>query len=95
MDNNYHIPQYLDEPERFFFFTTDEAILVLLLVGLGILTGYFMGGFLLSLLLLWLYKKYIGKEGKSYLLYLKYWFLPSSFSHLKYTPASHKRHYLS
>lgn len=93
MDKSYYIPQYLDEPERFFFFTTDEAIIVMILVSLGILTGYFMLGFVLAMCAFWLHKKYVGQEGKSYLMCLRYWYLPHCFSQLKYAPPSFRCHY--
>lgn len=92
-DDLYHIPQYLDEPERFFFLTSEEAAVVIAPVTLGIMFGHFMVGLVLAMVALYLYKKFVGRDGRSYLMYFKYWYLPASFSNLAYTPPSYKRFY--
>lgn len=87
------IPQYLDEPERFLFFTMDEALVLFAPVGFGIFANHFMLGLVLGIAGLFGYRKLKGTHGKSVMHFAKYWYFPASMSSLRCTPPSFIRFY--
>lgn len=91
MSRDTYIPQYLDEPERFFVFTPDELVAVALplaictvvlnfAIGLGIAVVAFIG-----------LRKLKQGGGLHRLLWLLYWHIPTDVLRLKGSPASHLR----
>ena len=90
-DSFYIIPQYLDEPERFFIFTTEEALALITPMSLGIMLGFFVIGMVLGLFALLAYKRFVGQEGKGLLLAAKYWYFPHQMSAMSFATPSYKR----
>ena len=91
MSKDDYIPQYLDEPERYIFFTPDEAIAAIVpLACLSALTNFAIGlvaAFVAVLVL----RKF--KEGGPLhrLLWRAYWILPPGVLKTRATPPSHLR----
>ena len=91
MTKDQYIPQYLDEPERYLFFTPDEAIAAVFpLVIVGVLSSY-PYGLACAIAALLTLRKF--KEGGplSRLLWRAYWILPEGVIKLKATPPSYLR----
>jgi conjugal transfer pilus assembly protein TraL len=89
----YMIPKHLDEPERWMFWTVDEALVMLGPTIGGMLSGYLLvgagvgiGGFL--------FLRRVKGNGQANLgLYALYWFFPNVFR-FKATPPSSVRRYV-
>ena len=87
------IPRRLDEPERWMFWTVDEALVMLAPLVTGMMTGYLpigavvgIGGFL--------FLRRIKGNGQANLgLYAIYWFFPNVFR-FRATPPSVIRRYV-
>jgi len=91
MSKDDYIPQYLDEPERYIFFTPDEAAAAIVpLACLSALTNFAVGlaGAAAAVLMLRRFK-----EGGPLhrLLWRAYWILPSGVLKTRATPPSHLR----
>ena len=86
-----YIPQYLDVPERYIFFTADEALVVVL--PLVLLTSFsnFPIGLLGAGMALFLLRKVKQGGPLSRLLWRAYWLLPEGLLRLRATPPSHLR----
>ena len=93
-DNQFYIPKYLDEPEKFLFWNIDETMIL----GIPFITGVFFSsvdtGFLLGVAFLTLYKKVKGRGGKGFFKGWLYWNFPAQFSQLKSTPPSYIKEYV-
>lgn len=88
---NTRIPQHLDEPERYFIFTPDELIAVVVpLLVLTIVTN-FLVGVLVGASAFWVLRRLKRGGGLNHLLWAAYWLLPSSTFGLKQTPPSDER----
>ena len=88
---NTNIPQYLDEPERYFIFTIDELIVVVVpLLVLTVLTNFLVGlmaGFAGFGLL-----RKIKKGGSlNRLIWKLYWLMPTEVFSIKALPRSDAR----
>lgn len=91
----YRIPKYLDAPERYLFWTVDEAIVLISPIAVGILAGYFMVGLLVGPLALVALKKLKGTQGEQVLLNAFYWYLQTPLGpQFKVTPPSAIREYV-
>ncbi len=90
----YYIPRYLDEPERWLFWTIDEACILVIPVIIGISLSYFILGIILSLTsyISWIKLKRAGHI--STIRFALYWFYPDIIMRLKATPSSHLRFYI-
>jgi conjugal transfer pilus assembly protein TraL len=91
MSRDTYIPQYLDEPERFFIFTPDELVIVVVPLLLGTVLANFVVGLVIGLALFFALRKLKQGGGLHRLLWVGYWFLPTDVLRLKATPASHLR----
>lgn len=85
------IPQYLDEPERYFVFTPDELVVVV--VPLGILTVFanFLIGLIVAFGAFWLFRRLKKGGSLTRLLWLMFWLLPFEVLGLKKTPPAQHR----
>lgn len=88
------IPRRLDDPERWLFWTVDEAAALLGPALLGLAANAFVTG-LVAGIGGWLLLRRIKRgAGGNVVHYALYWFLPDFALRLKSTPASHVRRYL-
>ena len=90
-DTSFAIPRRLNAPPRMFWWDLDVALLVLGAALAGMVTGFFLSGCALGVLLAAAYGR--AKSGKhpAFALHLLYWHLPAAISGLKRTPPSHLR----
>ncbi len=90
-DTWFAIPRRLNDPPRMFWWDLDVALLVLGAALAGMVTGFFLSGCALGVLLAASYGR--AKSGKhpAFALHLLYWHLPAAISGLKRTPPSHLR----
>ena len=82
------IPRRLNDPPRMFWWDLDVALLVLAAALAGMVSGFFLSGCALGVLLAMAYGK--AKSGKhpAYALHLLYWYLPGAVTGLNRTPPS-------
>ena len=85
------IPRRLNDPPRMFWWELDVALLVLAAALAGMISGFFVSGCAIGVLLASAYGR--AKSGKhpAFALHLLYWHLPSSLTGLKRTPPSYLR----
>ena len=88
------IPRRLDDPERWLFWTVDEAAALLGPALLGLAANAFVTG-LVAGVVGWLLLRRIKRGGGANVVhYALYWFLPDFALRLAATPPSHVRRYL-
>ena len=88
------IPRRLDDPERWLFWTFDEAAALLGPAVLGLAANQFVMG-LVAGIAGWLVLRRVKRGGGANIaLYTLYWFLPEFVLRLRGTPPSHVRRYL-
>ncbi len=92
-DARYTIPRRLDDPERWLFWTFDEAAALLGPAVLGLAANQFVTGLLAGLAGWWLLRRVKRSGGANIARYALYWFLPDFVLRLKGTPPSHVRRY--
>jgi len=90
----FYIPKHLDDPERWLFWTIDEAIVLIAPFILGIALDHSFIGIVMSIILYMLYKKFKSTGVDNLIQYLIYWYFPSWLSGLKFTPPSYIRTYI-
>ncbi len=90
----YYIPKNLDEPARWLFWSMDEAMILLFPIGMGIILGFTFWGFVLAAAAFFGWKRVKGRNQANLMIYMAYWYLPSSIMKLKYTPPSYHRMFL-
>jgi conjugal transfer pilus assembly protein TraL len=90
-DVSLEIPRRLNDPPRMFWWDLDVSLLVLASALAGMISGFFLTGCALGLLLAAAYGR--AKSGKhpAYALHLLYWHLPAAVTGLKRTPPSWMR----
>lgn len=89
----YTIPRRLDDPERWLFWTLDEAAVLMGPAVLGLAANAFVAG-LVSGVAGWLLLRRAKRGGSaSVALSALYWFLPSFVLRLRGMPASHLRRF--
>ena len=88
------VPRRLDDPERWLFWTLDEAAALLGPAVLGLAANAFVTGLLAGLCGWWLLRRVKRGGGANIALYALYWFLPDFVLRLKRTPPSHVRRYV-
>ena len=77
MSDQYHLPQYLDEPYKIFLWTMDEVFVFMMPVLLGLLLfNTPVSGVLIGILLAYAIKKLKGEQGAHTIQYLLYWYWP-------------------
>jgi conjugal transfer pilus assembly protein TraL len=89
---NLQIPRSLDAPPRCFFWDFDVALVFLLCIGLGIVTGFTMSFAVAGIFAAAGFSRLRSGQHPGYLLHLMYWYLPVSVG-FKRTPPSHERHF--
>ena len=91
MTDSLEIPRRLNDPPRMFWWDIDVALLVLAAALAGMISGFFVSGCAVGVLLASAYGR--AKSGKhpAFALHLIYWYLPSAVTALKRTPPSHLR----
>jgi len=88
---NTRIPQYLDEPERYFIFTPDELVVVVVpLVAITVIANFLIG-LVIAGCCFWSLRRLKKGGNLNRLLWTAWWLLPSSVFGLKATPASDRR----
>lgn len=85
------IPQYLDEPERYFIFTPDELGVVILPLGILTVMANFLVGLVVAVLAFAAFRKFKKGQGLHRLMLAAYWVFPSDILRLRATPPSHLR----
>ena len=92
---DYLIPKYLDVPERYLFWTVDEAIALIAPLSVGLLAGHFVLGLVLGPLCMTGLKRLKGNQGEYVIVQAFYWYLQTAFGpRLKVLPPSYVREYL-
>ena len=91
MSRDTYIPQYLDEPERFFVFTPDELVAVVTPLAICTVVVNFAIGLVMAAGAFVLLRKLKQGGGLHRLLWVLYWYLPTDILRLKGSPASHLR----
>ena len=87
----YTIPSRLDDPERWLFWTMDEAAVLMGPAMLGLAANAFVPGLAIGIGG-WLVLRRIKRGGRAGLvLHAVYWFLPGRVLGLKGAPGSHRR----
>ncbi len=90
----YAIPSRLDDPERWLFWTLDEAAVLMGPAMLGLAANAFLAG-LLAGLVGWLVLRRIKRGGRAGMaMHAVYWFLPGAALRLRGAPASHRRRFV-
>ena len=87
------VPRRLDDPERWLFWTLDEAAALLGPAVLGLAANAFVTGLVTGLGAWWLLRRVKRGGGANIALYALYWFLPDFVLRLKATPPSHVRRF--
>jgi conjugal transfer pilus assembly protein TraL len=88
---NIRIPQHLDEPERYFIFTPDELVVVIVPLLILTIISHFFVALMVSSLAFWSLRRLKRGGGLNRLIWDAYWLLPSSIFGLKATPPSFER----
>ena len=88
------IPRRLDDPERWLFWTLDEAAALLGPAVLGLAANRFVMG-LVAGVAAWLVLRRVKRGGGANIaVYALYWFLPGFVLRLRGTPPSHVRRFV-
>lgn len=91
MSRETYIPQYLDEPERFFVFTPDELLVVVAPLAICTVVLNFAVGLAIGVLAFVGLRKLKQGGGLHRLLWVLYWYVPTDVLRLKGSPPSHLR----
>ncbi|KPK51089.1 MAG: hypothetical protein AMS22_11465 [Thiotrichales bacterium SG8_50] len=87
----YGVPRTLDDPPRILWWDLDQAMVVIMITGFGMMAGYFLGGMILGVGVAWLYGKLKTGKHPAFAVHLAYWHLPQGVIAFKKTPPSHHR----
>ncbi len=87
------IPRRLDEPERWMFWTVDEALVMLVPTITGMMTGFLIVGAGLGIGMFLFLRRIKGNGQANLGLYALYWFFPNLFG-FRATPPSAIRRYV-
>ena len=90
----FYIPRTLDAPTRWLFWSIDEAFMILLPFGMGLILHYVVFGSIIGLSAFIIWRRVKGKNQMNLILYLVYWYCPSGLLRLKKTPPSYNRVFL-
>lgn len=95
-DETGYIPKYLDSQERFIFWDMDQAIIGLLVMGMGVAAGAMLSGMVAGAYLAWQYGRVKAGKHPRFAVHLMYWWLPPSIAITKpkVTPPSDQRYFL-
>lgn len=90
-DVSLEIPRRLNDPPRMFWWDIDVALLVLAAALAGMISGFFLSGCAVGVLLASAYSRAKAGKHPAFALHLLYWHIPSAITGLKRTPPSHLR----
>jgi conjugal transfer pilus assembly protein TraL len=90
----FYMPKHLDEPERFLFWTIDEALTLIIPIFIGTMFKMFVVGIIISAISFASWRRLKGAGYMHALVYAMYWYLPADLMSMRYTPPSHQRIYL-
>jgi conjugal transfer pilus assembly protein TraL len=94
-DETGYIPKSLDAQERFLWWEMDQAIIALLLIGMGVVAGAMLAGIGLGSLAAWQYGRLKAGKHPKFAVHALYWWLPSGiFVKTRATPPSDQRYFL-
>lgn len=95
-DETGYIPKYLDAQERFIFWDMDQAVIGLLVMGLGIGAGAMLSGMVAGGVIAWQYGRLKAGKHPRFAVHLMYWWLPPAIAITKpkVTPPSDQRYFL-
>lgn len=88
---DYYIPQHLDIPTRYAFFTMDELLVIIVPMAFGIFINQFVGSLILGGILLVILRKVKQGTSISQIYDRAYWLLPAKVFNFKDTPGSELR----
>ena len=90
-----YIPKTLDKSERFLFWDFDQAIVFLLMMGMGVLTGALFIGLGGWGVMAWQYGRLKSGKHPKFALHILYWWMPSDMLvQTRVTPPSYVRYFL-
>ena len=89
----YMIPRHLDEPERWMFWTIDEALVMMGPAATGLMTGFLLYGTIIGVCGFLVMRRLKGNGQANIGLFALYWFLPNVFN-FKATPHSDVRRFV-
>lgn len=94
-DETGYIPKSLDAQERFLWWEMDQAIIAIMLISMGVISGSMLMGMLAGALAAWQYGRMKAGKHPKFAVHALYWWFPSRFFlNLKATPPSDQRHFL-
>ena len=90
-DASFEIPRRLNDPPRMFWWDLDMSLVVVAAALVGMVSGFFMSGCVVGVLLASAYSRMKSGKHPAFALHLLYWYLPAVVTGLKRTPPSHLR----
>lgn len=90
-DTSLEIPRRLNDPPRMFWWDLDMSLLVLAAALAGMISGFFVSGCALGILLASAYGRAKAGKHPAFALHLLYWHAPAAITGLKHTPPSYLR----
>ena len=94
-DETGYIPKSLDAQERFLWWEMDQAILAIMLLGMGVIAGSMLLGMALGAATAWQYGRLKAGKHPKFAVHALYWWLPSGwFVKPRETPPSDQRYFL-
>ncbi len=92
-----YIPKSLDAQERFLWWEIDQAIIAIMFVGMGVISGSMLTGIVVGGVAAWQYGRLKTGKHHKFAIHALYWWFPSgslSFVKLKAMPPSDVRSFL-
>ena len=90
-DASFEIPRRLNDPPRMFWWDLDISLLVVAAALVGMISGFFITGWAIGVLLASAYGRMKSGKHPAFALHLLYWYLPAGVTGLKRTPPSYLR----
>jgi len=90
-DASFEIPRRLNDPPRMFWWDLDISLVVVAAALVGMVSGFFMSGCVVGVLLASAYSRMKSGKHPAFALHLLYWYLPAVVMGLKRTPPSYLR----
>lgn len=87
-----YIPKTLDNLPRFALWDIYQSMLFLMCFGFGAVMHFLFYGFVLGVLLAWIYGRLSSGQGRGFLVHLLYWYTPLGDGY-KSIPPSSKRYF--
>jgi conjugal transfer pilus assembly protein TraL len=87
------IPRRLDETWKVLFWDSDVAFVFLFGIFIGVMSGFVVTAFFITIVLTYVYSKAKSGQARGYAMHLLYWNLPSTLG-MKRTPLSARREFV-